>query len=134
MLSLTKESDYAIQFLGELAKNSPGKPVSLQKFSQKSGISFLFLQKIARSLKKAELICAVHGQTGGYTLQKPVENISLKDIVEAVEGPTAVVPCLRSKSLCSLAPVCTKRMKYHTINKKIQSVLLNMSLKDFIYA
>lgn len=99
MLSFRRETDYALQLLKVLKKSKTY--VSLHEVSEKTGISFLFLQKIARKLRLAKIIGSVHGINGGYKLLKPAKTISLRQIVSAVEGDCCLVPCLGAGNKCS---------------------------------
>src|SRR3990167_9448707 len=87
---LTKTVDYGIVILSQLGK-SQNTPVSLQKISRITGLSFLFLQKIAGVLRRHGIIKAVKGNLGGYVLNTDLNKISLKQIIEILEGPIAIM-------------------------------------------
>lgn len=89
MFALKKETDYAVQLLQYLGKKNKNF-VSLREFSEKSGISFWFLQKIARKLNLAGFIEAEQGVKGGYRLQTPAKALNLYKIFEAMEGKMVV--------------------------------------------
>ena len=89
MFALKKETDYAVQLLQYL--NTKKKNfVSLREFSEKSKISFWFLQKIARKLNLAGIIEAEQGVKGGYRLQAPAKTLNLYKVFETMEGKMAV--------------------------------------------
>ena len=123
MLQITRQSDYAIQLVNRLAKLEPRERLSLRPFSRESNISFLFLQKIARQLKQARIIEATLGPSGGYRLKKPAKSISLKDIVEAVEGACGIVDCLKAESVCNKMGNCQSRKVWKKVNTKILKML-----------
>lgn len=132
MISINRQSDYAIQLVMALAKVSEKAPLSLKKFSIESNISFLFLQRIARTLKKAGLINSSRGMYGGYFLIKDVKKISIKDIVEAVEdGPTGIAACLRGHS-CPHEDTCSARGVLNNLNTQLNGILSNMHISDYI--
>ena len=79
MIKLNRQVDYAMQFIFRLSKAKNDQHISLKKFSTESNISFLFLQKIAKALRQAGLVRAELGPQGGYSLQKPIESITLKN-------------------------------------------------------
>ncbi len=84
MFALKKETDYAVQLLQYL--NTKKKNfVSLREFAEKSGISFWFLQKIARKLNLAGIIEAEQGVNGGYRMHA-AKNLSLHKVFEIMEG------------------------------------------------
>lgn len=121
MSYLTKEIDYAIQFMIALKGSGEEKPLSLAAFAKHSAISFLFLQKIAKKLRAAKLVQSRLGNLGGYWLNRGAAEISLGDIIEAIEGPVAVVPCMRGTHHCRHASVCAQRHKFFGLNQEIKN-------------
>ena len=92
MFGLKRETDYAVQLLQYLRDKK--NFVSLKEFSQKSGISFWFLQKIARRLNLAGMVEAGQGVKGGYCLSPAAKKLTLYKVFEVMEGKPAVTPCL----------------------------------------
>ena len=84
---LKKETEYALRLLEAIEEGCSAEPLSLKTFAKDSGISFLFLQRIASKLKDAGIIRARKGKVGGYWLSRPRKAISIIDIIEAIEGP-----------------------------------------------
>ncbi|HBF66858.1 MAG TPA: hypothetical protein DDW36_00330 [Candidatus Magasanikbacteria bacterium] len=84
---LKKETEYALRLLGAIEEGCSAEPLSLKTFAKDSGISFLFLQRIAAKLKDAGIIRARKGKVGGYWLSRPRTSIHIIDIIEAIEGP-----------------------------------------------
>ena len=99
MFSLRRETDYAIQFLKKLAKERKNF-LSLQTVAEQTGVSFLFLQKIARKLRLFGLVEAEQGVKGGYRLIVPKEKLTLKKVTKAMEGGCAVLSCFKNDSAC----------------------------------
>lgn len=134
-LHLTQKVDYGVTLLVHLAKKSP---LSIKKVSDDSHLSFLFLQKIARSLQQAGIIKAERGKYGGYTLVKTPAELSLKEIIEALEGPIAIVPCLKTENdqcptnLCKHISYCAVRPTFYQINQEILANLTSKKLTNFI--
>ena len=126
MFSLNKETDYAIQLLKIIPKDKKFC-VSLKDVALETGVSFLFLQKIARKLRLAGLIRATQGINGGYSLTKKQKDISLKDIVAAIEGGCAVLPCYCSSKKC-LTVKCGLKNKMKKINDDVLKVFTKTKL------
>lgn len=101
MFSLKRETDYAVQLIRYLSNKNGKKFKSLREFSEKSGISFWFLQKIARKLNLAGIIGAEQGVNGGYRMNVPMKGLTLFKIFEIMEGKQAVTPCLLGESQCA---------------------------------
>lgn len=131
-LHLTQKVDYGITLLACLGKNSHKH--SIKKIATETNLSFLFLQKIARSLQQAGIIKAERGKYGGYTLSKTPDELTLKDIIEALEGPIALVPCLKSNDphICKHFSYCVTRPTFEKINNELQEHLLKKTLTTFI--
>ncbi len=126
MFSLNKETDYAIQLL-KLVPKDKKYCISLKDIAKQSGVSFLFLQKIARKLRLAGLIKATNGINGGYSLSKSAKEISLKDIIVAMEGGCAVLPCYCTTKKCKNIKCCLKD-KMKKINDDILKILSKTKL------
>src|SRR3989338_4476358 len=103
-LHITQKVDYGISILTAMGN----KATSIKQIADAQGLPLPFLQKIAGKLQEAQLIKAERVKYGGYRLKKPVGKISMKEVIEALEGPIAIVPCLRkSEKECKHKPHCT---------------------------
>ena len=132
MLQFTKEVDYGLQLVITLAKGSRGDLLSLRTFSKDSEISFLFLQRIAKKLKDAGIVEATKGAQGGYMLKKNPLKISLKEIIEALEGDYAIIHCLRDKNRCKHEKTCESKKVFKKINSHLVDYLEKTKLADFV--
>jgi len=128
MFSLRKETDYAIQFLKLLTKNSR-TATSLNEVSEKTGLSFLFLQKIARKLRLAGIIKAELGVEGGYRLKIPAKKITLKKVISVIEGGCLLWSCCE-KGECKRLEKCAINKKVRKINSKILKIFEETKLSD----
>lgn len=112
--------------------------LSLKSISERTGVSFYFLQKVAVDLRKAGLIRAVRGCDGGYILgvNGGPEVISLKMILEAIDGPVAVVDCIAAKKGvgCERAKKCKVRAGMNRLNGIVSRALEGVSLEEFVHA
>lgn len=130
-LTLNRKTDYALQLLSALKKIPNGEFLSLQKFSQRACLPFLFLQRVAIALGAAGFIRAERGRSGGYTLARPANIITIRDVVIALEGEPSLVPCLiKGAPRCPHAAVCMTKVNFHTINANIQKYLSGITVKD----
>jgi len=144
-LQFSQKLDYGLFLLMELAKRQlqqnqhnkvmPRAPMSLRGFAQKNGMSFFFLQKVAFLLRKAGLIHADRGKNGGYVLARTAAEISLKEVVETLEGPVTVVHCLSSQSadLCSRLPRCQMRHGLDNVNQAIVNIFTQTTLANLFH-
>ncbi len=132
MFHIKRETDYSIQLLKEFLKIKSGN-LSLRDVSNSTGISFHFLQKIARKLKMARLIKGEKGADGGYCLNLDPDKINLGMIIEAMEGGSAILPCYNSGKEMKCVKTnkkCTLKNKLKKVNLEIVKYLENVKLKD----
>jgi Rrf2 family protein len=132
MIKISKQTDYAFQLILELSKLDKNAILSLKKFSIKSNISFLFLQKIAKSLREAGIIKSIKGQGGGYMLNKDIEKISIKEVIEAVDGSCGMVECVKEDSCCGKKDCCSIKDGMSKISTQMEKILENTSVASII--
>ncbi len=91
---ISKQTDYAVLLMAALSElKADDEPLSLSGFAESEDLSFFFLQRIARKLRTAGLVRGVEGRNGGYCLKKPAVEISIGDIIRAMEGSLKVTDC-----------------------------------------
>jgi Rrf2 family protein len=134
LLHLGSMADHGFMLMTRLA-DTRAVSSSLRAIADEMGVSFYFLQKVALELRKAGLIKADRGKTGGYRLARPPSKITIKEILEALEGPLALMDCLDSGSpVCSHSASCRLRPGFDLINRIIVGALSKKTLKDLITA
>ena len=106
------------------------KPVSLEKIAHGTHVSKRYLEQLAIALKRASLLRAVSGRSGGYVLARPAGEMTIGEIIEAAIGPINVVDCVAQPHICLKADTCECRLIYMLINKRIKDVLNEYSLAD----
>lgn len=132
MIKLSKQSDYGLQLLGALADASLEHPLSLRSFSTERSISFLFLQRIASSLRKAGFIVAKQGSQGGYYLLRSLSDISVAEVVEALDGDLAIAACQKDGTSCAHESECNVKKGMTRLQQQLQSLLSTTSVADFL--
>lgn len=131
MLSLSKQSDYALMALAYLSRTEPERPVNTKEIAGKYDIPVELLAKILQRLAKAELLVSTPGPTGGYRLARPAETISVGAIVSTVDGHPALVPCLRTDhNDCEQSDRCTIQKPLARLNQRIFQMLDRVSLAE----
>ena len=125
-----KKTEYGTMMMALLAQAGEGGLVSVREM-QAYGLPHSFLVKIARDLITAKLVAAKEGRGGGYSLVKSPEKISLKSVVEAIEGPVATAGCLLHGRRCPLAERCPHRLVMGKLTDEIAIVLDRYSVADF---
>ena len=117
----------------EIAKRPGSDPVSLGIVSENTAISKSYLDQVAIVLKTSALIRSLRGRGGGYQLNRPAEEISVRQIIEAAIGPINVVECARHPEVCLESDCCECRWVYRRINEEITDLLNGISLADLAH-
>jgi len=126
-----KKTEYGMMMISLLAKEGKGGLVSVRTM-QENGLPRSFLVKIARDLIKAKLIVAKEGRGGGYSLVKDPSTVTLKEVVEAIDGEIATSSCMvHGTKKCPLADKCPHRAMMSKLTEDINGVLAKYKLTDF---
>ncbi len=120
---LTRASEYAIRCILFLATRQPGEVVSRRTVSREMEIPTQFLSKIAQRLAQVGLLEIRQGAKGGYLLARPPEDISLLEVIEAVEGEIFLNQCLMRPDFCSRTTRCPVHRVWHQAREELRRVL-----------
>lgn len=104
----------------------------MSDIAKRQGLTRKYLHALLTSLRKAGLVESVRGAKGGYMLSRPPHLIRVSDVVEALEGPLALVVCLEDESACSRRKDCSTRAVWKNVNDAIASVLSGTTLADLV--
>lgn len=121
-MKVTQESDYALRILLFLSKLGKGVKVDAKTISETEGVTLRFTLKILRKLTMAKLVVSFRGVNGGYALNHNPAEISMKDVIEAIEGEIYLNKCLYDENLCNLSRSST--CKLHKAFEDIQKVVI----------
>lgn len=126
-----KKTEYGMMMVSLLAKEGKGGLVSVRSM-QENGLPRSFLVKIARDLIKAKLIVAKEGRGGGYSLAKEPSAVTLREVVEAIDGEVATASCMvHGSKKCPLADRCPHKSMMGKLTDEINSILSKYKLTDF---
>jgi Rrf2 family cysteine metabolism transcriptional repressor len=116
----------------DLALHYGNGPIYLKDISERQGVSAKYLWQLINPLKSTGLITSTRGAHGGYVLGKEPKCISLKEILQVLEGPLCLVDCVDSPSLCERAPSCISREIWGEVSKGMQQILENTTLATMV--
>lgn len=134
MIRISKMADYAVVILAEMGRGEV-RQMSSSSLSERVCIPEPTVSKILKILSKANLVCSMRGVNGGYSLNLPIEQISMRDVISAVDGPIAITSCTDGHTPdCSLAQSCSTRGRWDKVNTVIIDALKQVSLADMIGA
>ena len=133
MLRITKQTDYGVVLLTYMAEGAADAVFTTRDLSAACGLPQPMVSKILKLLAKAELLSSQRGVRGGYRLSRPPERVSLAEIIEALEGPIALVECVdESASACSIECKCRTRINWQRINRMVLATLEGITLSEMI--
>ena len=129
----TTKTEYGLRAMKALAKNKGKKPLPLAQIAKQEHISLSYLEQIIAKLKADNLVRGAKGVSGGYVLERPAKNISMFEIVEALEGPLAIFYCLseNQKKITCNGDCLTKKV-WQELQRNIIHTLRKFKLADLI--
>jgi Rrf2 family transcriptional regulator, iron-sulfur cluster assembly transcription factor len=130
MLHITRKGDYAIRGMVYLAGKTKGEFLLLSDIAESVDVPRALLAKIFQQFSKVGLVNSARGAGGGFTLGRLAEEISLLEIIEAVEGPLLLNRCLIAGGACGRDAVCMVHPVWRGVQESMQSVLSGISLKQ----
>lgn len=131
-LQITRQTEYGIKTLIELAKSPEGQLVSAKTISERQDIPETFLHKTLQLLSRAGLVVTQRGVQGGVRLALPAEKITIMDILKAIEGPLAINVCLVSGYSCDQLQTCRVRRILGRAQAAMATELSRETLADII--
>ncbi len=134
---LTMKTRYALKALAVIAQGAGREPTLMSHIAQCENIPKKFLEAILRELKQQGLLTAQRGRGGGYLLKQPPEDISLADVIRALDGPIAPVPCLsrtayRRCDECKSEHACGVRLVFKDLHNATANVLEQTTIADLV--
>jgi Rrf2 family protein len=115
-----------------LKSNSNKGSAYLKDIAREEDISEKYLSLIIIPLKAAGLVNSTRGAHGGYTLAKPPSEITLKEIVDILEGGTCLVDCVKDPSACPRSDICASRDLWTILSDGISKTLGSFTLEDLV--
>ncbi len=128
MLRINRRTDYAIRVMLALAKRPEGTRISTMEIQNEMQVPRAFLQRIIADLSKKGLLYTFPGPNGGLQMARPGQEITMKDVYEAIEGPLLISECLESPRTCPLDAGCPVHCVWRKIQNQIISEFSNTSL------
>ena len=108
-MKLSTRGRYGIHAMYDLALYAEGGPQSIKAIAEREGVPEAYLEQLICSLKKAGLVVSVRGAQGGYRIARSAEEISIGDILRALEGEVLQIECLADEEFCANACSCPSR-------------------------
>ena len=129
-MRLSTRARYGTRLMLELALNFNNGTIFLKDIAEKEEISEKYLSHLVIPLKSSGLISSSRGAHGGYQLAKSPSQITLKEIVQTLEGSISCVECVKNPSICSRVSKCATRGIWQKLDEKISDELNSVTLED----
>jgi Rrf2 family protein len=131
-MKLSAKIRYGVRLMAALASSYSLKPLFLKDIATLEEISEKYLSLIVIPLRASGLIKSLRGAHGGYSLAKDPHEITLYNIVEALEGEICLVRCVKQPALCNRAAICPTRDTWSVLGDKIKENLNEITLTELI--
>ena len=129
-MKLTRGGEYGIRGVLYLARHNDGKVSMLSAIAKAQDVPPRFLAKIFQALAKAGVVKSHRGAKGGFSLARPASEITIKDVIEAIEGPIYLNVCLVGHGECSRDKICPVHAVWEEAQEKMMSVLGGANFAD----
>ena len=130
MIRLSKLADYGVVLMTRMASRTEGVHNTMD-LSLLTGLPTPTVSKVLAKLGRHDLLRSVRGAKGGYKLARSPQNISIADIISAIEGPIALTQCMEhTLGCCDIEPLCPSRYGWQVINDTVRRSLESVSLAE----
>lgn len=130
-MRFSTKSEYGLRALISLAHHQKEQPFSLAKIAKEQKISLAYLERLFAKLKKANIVKSAKGMKGGYSLVKPINKISVKDILIALEGKLSPYICSDLNNICKVN-FCSVKVVWHKLEESMNKTLKSIKLSQLI--
>jgi Rrf2 family cysteine metabolism transcriptional repressor len=132
-LNISTRGRYGVRALIEIALNVEQGPVRINSIAQKQRIPVSYLEQILNKLRKSEVIKSVRGSKGGYLLNKPKDEITVREVIAVLDGPFAVADCSKDRCprvTCIGPESCVASRLWRKVEDNLDNFLGSITLED----
>jgi Rrf2 family protein len=131
-VELTTKGRYAVTALADIAQHGNSDAVALSAIAERQQLPLSYLEQIFMALRRSELVESARGRSGGYRLTKPAREISVADIMIAVEEETRLTSCRDGKTACRGDRPCLTHGLWTALGEEIDGFLADVTLQDVL--
>lgn len=133
-MKISTKGRYGLRAFVDLAIHSENTPISISSISERQDISEKYLEQLMTLLKKAGLVKSIRGAGGGYQLAKAAENISVGDVLRALEGNLEPVSCMafQDDAVCPTENICVTKHVWKKINESINNTVDQIMISTLV--
>ena len=131
-MKLSTRGRYGIHAMYDLAVNVDCGPQSIKAIAERGSIPEAYLEQLIAMLKREKLVTSTRGAQGGYMLARPPEQITVGDVLRALEGGLSLVECLDEEESCGKSCACPSRIVWMKIRDGLNQIVDSITLQDMI--
>jgi Rrf2 family transcriptional regulator, cysteine metabolism repressor len=137
-MMFSTKAEYGIRVMAHLARHDGSQPISLSSIADAEGLPLAYLEHLVQRLRKAELVESRRGAHGGYTLARPAAEVTMAEVVAALEGEIAPIECITADAdgvlTCARegAAPCPTKLLWTRVQGSIVRTLNEMTLDDLV--
>lgn len=131
MLKLSKKVEYALIALLYMDQRSGEGLASTKEIAETFHVPAELLGKVLQTLARVNLLESVKGSHGGYRVRKPIDQLSVGEVIEAIEGPVLIVPCCDGSDTCRQHDTCNIRAPIQRIQEDVRNYIHQLPLAAF---
>ena len=132
-MDITRQADYAVRAMVHVARLPPSSRVSTATISKAERIPLPFLTKVIAHLVKSGLVTTNRGMGGGVSVARAPQEITLLEILEAIEGPILLNRCLQREGLCEIEDRCPVHNVWADIQHSLVTQLGSVTVGDLVH-
>ena len=131
-MKLSTRGRYGIHAMYDLALNASGGPQSIKAIAEREGIPEAYLEQLIAVLKRKGLVNSTRGAQGGYMLARQPEEITVGDVLRALEGSLSLVDCIDEEDACGKSCACPSRIVWMKLRDGLNAIVDGITLRDMI--
>jgi len=132
MFKLSKTTDYGIVLLAQLARDSSAEPQNARELAAHSDLPVPMVSKVLKALAKEGLLVSHRGSKGGYRLAREPEELTVAEMIRALNGPVGLTDCAIGPALCEHETMCAIRQPWQMISRVVEQALESVTLADLV--
>lgn len=133
MNKMNKKMEYALMALKLMGQKPAGVLTTAKEISDQMNIPFDVIARVLQALSSRGLLRAEYGINGGYFLARSLNEVSIHDLSEMLEGHLALTKCLRNEEPCEISETCNIASPINQLNKKVEQFYRSVSLHEVLY-
>ncbi|MDD3402758.1 MAG: Rrf2 family transcriptional regulator [Hespellia sp.] len=130
-MKISTKGRYGLRALVDMAANAEGKPISLTSVAKRQNISLNYLEQVFGTLRKAGIVISTKGSSGGYLLKYEAKDISVRQILEALEGAFSIVD-LNPMEMQDPLQQAIQTLLWDEIDEKVNTLLETRTLEQLV--